>query len=73
MTVHPGFGGQSFISDAIKKIDKLKKRVLCGVDGGVTLDNIHLVRKFYLIVIGSSYFKSKNKKEFIEKALKLIS
>ena len=47
MSVNPGFGGQSFIDSALRKIEKVRKRIdACGrdirleVDGGIKLDNI---------------------------------
>lgn len=72
MAVFPGFGGQSFIKDTISKIEKLKGKVEIGVDGGINLETICHVKDCNLIVIGSAYFKSKDKKEFLEKAIKRI-
>ena len=47
MTVHPGWGGQSFIADVLPKmrglrdeIDRRQLPVQIGVDGGVNLDTI---------------------------------
>lgn len=47
MTVHPGWGGQSFIADVLPKmrdlrqeIDRRQLPVQMGVDGGVNLDTI---------------------------------
>ena len=47
MTVHPGWGGQSFITDVLPKmrdlrseIDRRQLPVQIGVDGGVNLDTI---------------------------------
>ena len=47
MTVHPGWGGQSFISEVLPKMRKLRDEidrrglsVEIGVDGGVNLDTI---------------------------------
>lgn len=46
MSVNPGFGGQKFIHNTIRKIQELKKIILergantlIEIDGGVTLDN----------------------------------
>jgi ribulose-phosphate 3-epimerase len=51
MTVHPGWGGQSFIADVLPKMralhDEIDRRGLAvkiGVDGGVNLDTIRLAR-----------------------------
>ena len=47
MSVNPGFGGQSFIDSALRKIEAARKRIdACGkdirleVDGGIKLENI---------------------------------
>jgi ribulose-phosphate 3-epimerase len=50
MSVNPGFGGQSFIDAALRKIEAVRKRIdACGkdirleVDGGIKTDNIRRV------------------------------
>ena len=50
MSVNPGFGGQSFIDSALRKIEAVRKRIdACGkdirleVDGGIKQDNIRRV------------------------------
>ena len=47
MSVNPGFGGQSFISSALRKIERLRKIIDASgrdirleVDGGIKIDNI---------------------------------
>jgi ribulose-phosphate 3-epimerase len=47
MSVNPGFGGQSFIDSALRKIEQAKKRIEASgkdirleVDGGIKADNI---------------------------------
>ena len=47
MSVNPGFGGQSFIDSALRKIENVRRRIdACGkdirleVDGGIKTDNI---------------------------------
>ncbi|MCY7304986.1 MAG: ribulose-phosphate 3-epimerase [Rhodoferax sp.] len=47
MSVNPGFGGQSFIDSALRKIEAIRRRIaVCGkdirleVDGGIKVDNI---------------------------------
>jgi ribulose-phosphate 3-epimerase len=47
MSVNPGFGGQSFIPSALRKIEKLRKVIDASgrdirleVDGGIKADNI---------------------------------
>jgi ribulose-phosphate 3-epimerase len=50
MSVNPGFGGQSFIDSALRKIEDVRRRITaCGkdirleVDGGIKIDNIRRV------------------------------
>ena len=50
MSVNPGFGGQSFIDSALRKIEQARQRIeACGkdirleVDGGIKADNIRRV------------------------------
>ena len=50
MSVNPGFGGQSFIDSALRKIEDVRKRIIASgkdirleVDGGVKTDNIRRV------------------------------
>ena len=50
MSVNPGFGGQSFIDSALRKIEDVRKRITATgrdirleVDGGIKVDNIRRV------------------------------
>ena len=50
MSVNPGFGGQSFIDSALRKIEQARKRIIASgrdirleVDGGIKTDNIRRV------------------------------
>ncbi len=50
MSVNPGFGGQSFIDSALRKIEAVRKRIDASgkdirleVDGGIKIDNIRQV------------------------------
>ncbi|MDM7455837.1 MAG: ribulose-phosphate 3-epimerase [Tepidimonas sp.] len=50
MSVNPGFGGQSFIDSALRKVEQARRRIeVCGkdirleVDGGIKADNIRRV------------------------------
>ena len=52
MSVHPGFAGQKFIKDALPKISKAKamidktdRKTYLQVDGGITNENAHQVKK----------------------------
>lgn len=67
MSVNPGFGGQKFIYNMIRKIMDLKKMivnnnvdVLIEVDGGVCLDNAKLIKDAGadILVAGSVIFDS---------------
>ena len=50
MSVNPGFGGQSFIDSALRKIENVRRRITASgkdirlqVDGGIKIDNIRRV------------------------------
>jgi ribulose-phosphate 3-epimerase len=50
MSVNPGFGGQSFIDSALRKIEEVRRRIDASgkdirleVDGGIKIDNIRRV------------------------------
>ena len=50
MSVNPGFGGQSFIDSALRKIEAVRQRIIASgkdirleVDGGIKVDNIRRV------------------------------
>ena len=52
MSVNPGFGGQSFIDSALRKIEQVRKRIDASgrdirleVDGGIKVDNIRARRR----------------------------
>jgi len=74
MTVEPGFGGQKFIGNMIKKIEKAKemigsKKIYLAVDGGVNDEFAPLLKKagVDVIVAGSYIFESKDYKEAIRR------
>jgi len=78
MTVEPGFGGQKLITSCIEKVSQVKemsKRLKVNpeieVDGGITPDNVALLKNAgaNVIVAGSAVFKSQTPEEVI-KALK---
>ena len=69
MSVNPGFGGQSFIPNSIKKIKEavelrkeLNANFLIQVDGGINLKNAKTLQDAGcdVFIIGSSIFKSDN-------------
>lgn len=78
MTVHPGFGGQSYIPKCLGKIKELRKvidskglPVNVEIDGGVRLENLkeNLDAGANVIVTGSAVFKGdidKNIKQFLK-------
>jgi ribulose-phosphate 3-epimerase len=75
MSVNPGYGGQDFIANSLKKIEKLDRMieksnpdVLIEVDGGITADNIAGVYKAgaRVIVSGSGIFKTASPSRTIE-------
>ncbi|RKD27831.1 ribulose-5-phosphate 3-epimerase [Caminicella sporogenes DSM 14501] len=69
MSVNPGFGGQKFIENSLKKIENLKEMIDnqkldidIEVDGGIKIDNVDKVVKAgaNVIVAGSAIFNSDN-------------
>ena len=76
MTVEPGKGGQTFITDMTKKIAKLKSYITTNnleteieVDGGINLDNIQEVKNAGadIAVVGTFLINSKDYKDTINK------
>ena len=62
MTVFPGFGGQSIVTDAIKNVSVIRSMIgekLLQVDGGITVENVDVLTKegADVIVSGSGIFK----------------
>ncbi|MDL2292443.1 ribulose-phosphate 3-epimerase [Acholeplasma sp. OttesenSCG-928-E16] len=79
MTVEPGFGGQSFLSEAAKKIVKLNRlrkennyHYLIEVDGGINQDTIKIIKDYGadIAVVGSFLFNQNNRNEMIDKLKK---
>ncbi len=75
MSVNPGFGGQSFIENTYKKIERLKElaaetnsNFIIEVDGGVTDKNAAQLAQAgaQALVAGSFVFKSKDQLETIK-------
>lgn len=73
MSVNPGFGGQKFITNSIKKIEETKKligqrEIIISVDGGINLSTHSDVIKAgaNFLVAGSAIIDSKDKKETIK-------
>ena len=75
MSVFPGFGGQKFIPEVVDKIkevkeivDKIGKPIDIEIDGGITVDNVRLVKDAgaNVIVAGSTIFKEIDKVSIIK-------
>lgn len=75
MSVNPGFGGQSFIPNTIRKIQELKEMIirrkspaLIEIDGGVTLENAPsiIAAGADVLVAGNTVFKSADPKATIQ-------
>lgn len=68
MTVHPGKGGQTFIEEMTKKIDKLNNLgdYILAVDGGINAETIKLVKKADMAISGSFICESNDYEKSIE-------
>ncbi len=75
MSVNPGFGGQSFIDSALRKIEQARKRIQASgrdirleVDGGIKTDNIRRVADAGAdtFVAGSAIFGKPDYKSVID-------
>jgi len=75
MSVNPGFGGQSFIDSALRKVERLRKIIDASgrdirleVDGGIKTDNIRRVADAGAdtFVAGSAIFGQKDYKAVID-------
>lgn len=75
MTVEPGFGGQSFMSDMMPKAEEIRKEaekqgveILIEADGGINEKTIAQCAKagIDICVSGTGVFKAKDAKEAIE-------
>ncbi len=76
MSVNPGFGGQSFIDSALRKVEMARKRIeqsgrdiRLEVDGGIKADNIRRVADAGAdtFVAGSAIFGQKDYRAVIDK------
>ena len=75
MSVNPGFGGQSFIDSALRKIEAVRQRITASgkdirleVDGGIKVDNIRRVADAGAdtFVAGSAIFGKPDYKGVVE-------
>ncbi len=81
MTVNPGWSGQKFIPQTIKKIKELDLRrneegynYIIEVDGGINKDNIKMLYDagVSLAVMGTSFFREDDKESFVDEILEII-
>lgn len=75
MSVNPGFGGQKFITNSYRKIERLREMIdsqnlntLIEVDGGVDAKNASILYKAgaNILVAGNAVFKAENPISMIE-------
>ena len=75
MTVEPGFGGQSFMADMMRKtsrlraaLDEVNPKCLIEVDGGIDAATQAVCKKngVGVMVAGSAYFKAKDRAAFVK-------
>ncbi|NLY18377.1 MAG: ribulose-phosphate 3-epimerase [Clostridiaceae bacterium] len=80
MTVNPGFGGQSYITQMTEKIRKLRewinwtnRKVYLQIDGGISTANIKEVTTAgaNVIVAGSAFFNAPDKHRFVSEMRRL--
>ncbi len=76
MSVNPGFGGQKFIYQTLKKVERLREMIivrnlntLIEIDGGVGLQNAEVLLKAGadVLVAGSAVFKAEHPSEVISR------
>lgn len=56
LTVEPGFSGQTFMSEPLRKIPHLHQELW--VDGGVTFASLSILQGIHGVVMGQGYFDS---------------
>jgi len=64
MTVHPGYGGQTFLAEMISKLKKLREikpqyHFQISVDGGINDQTLELVKDYADIVVSGSFICEK--------------
>jgi len=81
MSVNPGFGGQEFIPNTIRKLRLLKKMMndrglsrLVEVDGGVKIENAKEIvdAGADILVMGSAFFHSRSYRQTVERLYELF-
>lgn len=78
MSVEPGYGGQTFISNSLEKVDFLNEyriknnlKFKIEVDGGININNVSKINSD-IVVIGSGITDSNNYKEQVDKIKRLV-
>lgn len=71
LSVHPGWSGQKFIPNTIKKIDQLSKlkikyNFIIDVDGGINLANARLLKNSDILTSSSTILKAKDPNKIIK-------
>lgn len=81
MSVNPGFGGQSFISNTLQKVHRLRDLIerknsstLIEIDGGVALDNAEEILEagVDVLVAGNTVFSSDDPLDTIKKLKEIV-
>ena len=78
MSVHPGEGGQKFITDVISKMQELKEiqeryNYRISVDGGINNNTIKYVKDYADIVVSGSYITNNNNYDDMINTLKIYN
>lgn len=78
MSVFPGFQNQKFIPEVLNKVKELKKqapKIKIAIDGGVKKDNVKLIKKagVDLIGVGSAVFENDEVKRNLEEFNEIIN
>lgn len=63
MSVEPGFGGQKFINQTLKKAQEIRninKEITIEIDGGINDTNIQEIKKYVDIAVVGSYITNSN-------------
>jgi ribulose-phosphate 3-epimerase len=79
MSVHAGFGGQSFLASVLYKYDEIRslpggEEVLLEIDGGINVDTIGQATEqgAQLLVAGSAVFKQEDYAAAIENLMSQV-
>lgn len=80
LAVNPGWGGQEFIPSTASRLEELRRligarRILAGLDGGITLRNLPAVAAMGadIVVSGSAIFDGKTPAENLRRALAAVT